>query len=63
MYNELGNNHFWEHHTLDKLAELQQVKPVYDVGELYGSWPGEVDDGFEFVIEKLRYPDRNTTNE
>lgn len=62
MNNELGNQ-FWNHHSLEELAEEQQVKPIYDVTVLYGIWPGEVNDGFELEIEKLRHSVRGTTTE
>jgi len=29
-----------------------------DVRALFGTWPGEVDDGFEEAIDELRHPMR-----
>jgi len=48
---------FWESPTLDELAKAQDVQPATDVTTLFGTWPGEVDDGFEEVIEQLRRSD------
>jgi len=49
---------FWESPTLDELTRIQGVKPIKDVRELFGTWPGEPDDGFEDAIEALRRFDR-----
>lgn len=46
---------FWESPTLDELAETQNVKPMANVRALFGTWPGEVDDGFEEAIYELRH--------
>ena len=46
---------FWESPTLDELATVQNVKPIVDVRSLFGTWPGEVDDGFEESIDELRH--------
>ncbi len=46
---------FWESPTLDELAAVQNVKPMVDVRALFGTWPGEVDDGFEEAIDELRH--------
>ena len=44
---------------LDLLAEgSQNVKPMVDVRALFGTWPGEEDDGFEEMINESRH--RNT---
>ena len=48
---------FWESPTLDELAAMQNVKPVVDVESLLGGWPGDVDDGFEEEILKIRHQD------
>jgi hypothetical protein len=45
---------FWESPSLDTLAAMQGVKPIQDVTKLYGSWPGEKEDGFETLIDDLR---------
>lgn len=47
---------FWESRTLEELAKLQNVGPIKDIRDLFGTWPGEVDDGFEEAIERLRHP-------
>ncbi len=46
---------FWESPSLDELAEAQNVKPMADVRALFGTWPGDVDDGFEDAIDELRH--------
>lgn len=46
---------FWESPTLDELAQAQNVKPMMDVSALFGTWPGEMDDGFEKAIDELRH--------
>jgi hypothetical protein len=46
---------FWESPTLDELARAQEVKPVTDPRSLFGTWPGDVDDGFEDAIDELRH--------
>lgn len=45
---------FWESPTLDELAESQNVGPLQDIRALFGTWLGEIDDGFEKVIDELR---------
>lgn len=48
---------FWKSPSLDDLAEAQHVKPIDDITKLYGTWPGEEDDGFEEMIKNTRqYP-------
>ena len=47
---------FWESPTLEELARLQGVQPTTDVSSLFGTWPGEEDDGFEEMIDELRHP-------
>ena len=44
---------FWESPTIDELAESQNVQPMVDGQTLFGTWPGEVDDGFETIIEDM----------
>ncbi|MBI3599013.1 MAG: hypothetical protein HY201_06185 [Nitrospirae bacterium] len=46
---------FWESPSLDELAQTQNVKPMVDVMALFGTWPGEMDDGFEETIDELRH--------
>ncbi len=45
---------FWESPTLQELANWQDVQPVADVRALFGTWPGDKDDGFETAINELR---------
>ena len=40
--------------TLDELARAQNVQPIANVSDLFGTWPGEDDDGFEDDIDELR---------
>lgn len=47
---------FWESPNLDDLAQTQNVQPMHDVRSLFGTWPGELDDHFERIIDDLRYP-------
>ena len=47
---------FWESPTLEQLAHSQNVRPMADVHSLFGTWPGEEDDGFEAAIDELRHP-------
>jgi len=51
---------FWESLTLEQLAHTQDVHPMTDVRSLFGSWPGEENDGFEQVIDALRHPGAKT---
>lgn len=46
---------FWESPSLDELAQTQNVRPMTDVRTLFGTWPGEIDDGFEETIDELRH--------
>lgn len=50
---------FWESNTVEELALLQDVKPIEDIRILFGTWPGEENDGFEETIEKLRNKSTN----
>jgi len=45
---------FWQSPTLEQLAEAQGIQPIQDISALFGSWPGEMDDGFEDSILDLR---------
>ncbi len=45
---------FWESPSLEELAARQNVKPITDIQAILGTWPGEVDDGFEEFIDHLR---------
>ena len=46
---------FWESPTLDELAQAQDVRPMTDVRALFGTWPGEIGDGFEREVADLRH--------
>jgi hypothetical protein len=46
---------FWESPSLEDLAQAQDVKPLSDVRVLFGTWPGDTDDGFEDSIDELRH--------
>lgn len=45
---------FWTPRTLEELAQMQGVQPVADITTLYGTWPGEREDGFEDFVQELR---------
>ena len=46
---------FWASPTLEELAHAQNVKPMTDVQALFGTWPGDEDDGFEVAVDELRH--------
>lgn len=54
----LFSQNFWESPSLEELAKAQGVKPMKDASDLIGTWPGEIDDGFEEAIDELRHPGR-----
>ena len=45
---------FWHAMSFDDLAAAQGVRPLTDIDALVGSWPGDVNDGFEESVHKLR---------
>ena len=49
------SRNFWESPALDELAQVQNVGPMANVRALFGTWPGEIDDGFEKAIDELRH--------
>ena len=53
---------FWQSPTLDELARLQNVEPISDVEELFGTWPGDGSDRFEEEIDALRHRDSGHSN-
>lgn len=53
---------FWDAPTLENLAQSQDVRPMTDLQALVGTWPGEVDDGFEEAIDDLRHPRAATSH-
>ena len=48
---------FWDSPNLEALARSQNVEPVSDVEDLFGTWPGDESDGFEAAIDALRHSD------
>ena len=46
---------FWDSPSLDELARAQNVDPLSDVEDLFGTWPGEEDDRFEEQVDMLRH--------
>ena len=46
---------FWESPSLDELAQTQKVQPLTNVRVLFGTWPGDDNDGFEAAIDDLRH--------
>lgn len=46
---------FWASPTLDELARAQGVRPMGDVRTIFGTWPGDPNDGFEAAIDQLRH--------
>ena len=48
--------------TLDELAHDQNVLPIADIKELFGTWPGELCDGFEEAIDELRHSNSEGIN-
>ncbi len=51
------NTDLWQSPSLEELAKAQGVDPIFDVSSLFGTWPGETDDGFEEMIHKHRQQD------
>jgi hypothetical protein len=45
---------FWQSPSLEQLMELQGIHPLIDVTSLFGTWPGDPDDGFEEAVRILR---------
>lgn len=45
---------FWQSPSLDDLAQAQGITAMSDVSKLFGTWPGEPDDGFEKIVNDLR---------
>ncbi len=46
---------FWESPSLDDLALSQNVQTLTNARVLFGTWPGDDDDGFEASIDDLRH--------
>ena len=45
---------FWQAMSFDELAAAQGVRPLTHIDALVGSWPGDVNDGFEESVHRLR---------
>ena len=48
---------FWASRTLEDLVRIQGVEAVSDITTLYGTWPGDTEDGFEEFVQELRQGD------
>lgn len=46
---------FWQSPSLEELATLQGVRPVSEMSQLLGGWPGDANDGFEEEIHHIRH--------
>lgn len=42
--------------SIEELAAAQGVGPLTDIDALIGTWPGDVNDGFEEAVRRLRQP-------
>ncbi len=51
---------FWDSPSLEELVRHQNVRPLDIVEDLFGTWPGDDDDGFEAAIDELRHPGEGT---
>ncbi len=47
---------FWSNMSIEELAQVQGIKRITNIQSLYGTWPGEIEDEFEELIETLRVP-------
>lgn len=45
---------FWRAMSFQELAAAQGVGPLTNIDALVGAWPGDVSDGFEAAVHKLR---------
>ncbi len=41
--------------TIEELVSSQHVSPIMEVDRLFGTWPGQDDDGFEESVHSLRH--------
>lgn len=48
---------FWQSLSIDELARAQGVNAMTDITAMFGTWPGEPDDGFEQSVNELRHAD------
>ena len=51
----IGTDIFWASPGLEELARAQNVQPLTDAQVLFGTWPGDEDDGFEEAVYDLRH--------
>ena len=49
---------FWQAMSFEELAAAQGVGPLTNIDALIGTWPGDVNDGFEEAVHKLRQASR-----
>ncbi len=52
---------FWQAMSFEELAAAQGMEPLTDIDALIGTWPGNMDDGFEEVVHKLRQASGRTS--
>jgi len=52
---EFPKYEFWDSQTLDDLAQKMKIQPATNIQELFGTWPGEENDGFESEIREIRH--------
>ncbi len=50
----METHNFWASMSLEQLAKIQGVSNVDQLKNLYGTWPGSKDDGFEDFVKELR---------
>ena len=50
------SGNFWRPMSFEELAAAQGVGPLIDIDALIGTWPGDVNDGFEAAVCRLRPP-------
>lgn len=51
---------FWQALSFEELAAAQGVGPMIDIEAVIGTWPGDVDDGFENAVHRLRQAETGT---
>jgi hypothetical protein len=53
---------FWKSPSIEELAEMQGVQPITDISVFLGTWPGDMNDGFEETIRELRHQNFELTS-
>ena len=48
------SGNFWRAMSFEELAAAHGVGPLTNIDALVGTWPGDVDDGFEESVHRLR---------